>query len=59
MNVYGRSMMSEAKRAANSNVVRMALRPAEIDVKQKRAKRLLDVFDVIPRSPSSGERNRS
>jgi integrase len=27
MNVYGRSTMSEAKRAANSNVVQMALRP--------------------------------
>ena len=27
MNVYGRSTMSDAKRQANSNVVRMALRP--------------------------------
>ncbi|MCU1287166.1 MAG: integrase family protein [Acidobacteriales bacterium] len=27
MNIYGRSTMSEAKRAANSNVVQMALRP--------------------------------
>jgi integrase len=37
MNVYGRSMMSEAKRAANSNVVRMALRPVEIGAKQQRS----------------------
>ena len=29
MNVYGRATMSEAKRQANSNVVRMALRPLQ------------------------------
>src|SRR6185369_12376432 len=29
MNVYGRALMSDAKRQANSNVVRMALRPVE------------------------------
>jgi len=27
MNVYGRAVMSEAKRQANSNVVQMALKP--------------------------------
>jgi integrase len=40
MNVYGRATMSEAKRKANSNVVRMALRPAGLGANAKGALRL-------------------
>jgi integrase len=39
MNVYGRATMSQAKREANSNVVRMALRrrPLKVGVKSERS----------------------
>jgi integrase len=37
MNVYGRAMMSDAKRQANSNVVRMALRPGFVHKSRKRS----------------------
>ena len=39
MNVYGRATMSEAKRKANSNVVRMALRPTIVGSNNERASR--------------------
>lgn len=35
MNVYGRATMSDDKRQANSNVLRMALRPVELGPKQQ------------------------
>jgi hypothetical protein len=37
MNVYGRATMTDAKRQANSNVVRMALRPLKIGVKSEKS----------------------
>lgn len=37
MNVYGRATMSDAKRTANSNVVRMALRPARVEAKNEKS----------------------
>ena len=37
MNVYGRSLMSEAKREAKSNVLRKALRPPILGVKSERS----------------------
>jgi hypothetical protein len=37
MNVYGRATMTEAKRQANSNVVRMALRPLKMGAKREKS----------------------
>jgi integrase len=37
MNVYGRATMTDAKRQANSNVVRMALRPLKMGAKSEKS----------------------
>jgi integrase len=48
MNVYGRATMSEAKRQANSNVVRMALRPISSSEQQQRSLAAPDLHPAAP-----------